>query len=140
VLRLRDALAGGAAATPPKDTLLPGGSAPPAAFEAALHAPAPTAVAGALKRVGGEAWRVPLARWAATGDLTELERDLERRRIADAAALLSSGDPLTIDVPLAFTAAKLAEAKNLRLMGEAGARGISSDVVRREMLWPGVRA
>ena len=139
-LRLRDALAGGAAAAPPEDTLLPGGSAPPAAFEAAVHAPAPTAVAGALARVGGEAWRAPLARWAATGDLTALERELERRRIADAAALFASGDPLAIDVPLAFTAAKLAEARNLRLLGEAAVRGIPSDVVRRELLWPGVRA
>ena len=69
-----------------------------------------------------------------------LERELERRRIADAAALFASGDPLAIDVPLAFTAAKLAEARNLRLLGEAAVRGIPSDLVRRELLWPGVRA
>ena len=139
-LRLRDALADGAIAAPPEDALLPGGSAPPAAFGPALHAPAPTAVAGTLARVGGEAWRAALSRWAATGDLTMLERELERRRIADAAALFASGDPLAIDVPLAFTAAKLAEARNLRLLGEAAVRGIPSDVVRHELLWPGVRA
>jgi vacuolar-type H+-ATPase subunit C/Vma6 len=141
-LRLRDALAAGAgaAAAPPEDTLLPGGSAPPAAFDAAVHTPAPTAVVGALARVGGEAWHPPLARWAASGDLTTLERELERSRIADAAALFANGDPLAIDVPLAFTAAKLAEARNLRLLGEAGVRGIPSDVVRHELLWPGGRA
>ena len=137
-LRLRDALAGGAAAASPEDRLLPGGSALPAAFEAAVHAPAPTAVVGALATVGGEAWRAPLTRWAAAGDLTALERELERRRIADAAALFANGDPLAIDVPLAFTAAKLAEARNLRLLGEAGVRGIPADVVRHELLWPGV--
>ena len=139
-LRLRDALAGGAAAAPPEDTLLPGGSVPPAGFEAAVHASAPNAVVGALGRVGREAWRAPLARWATTGDLTALERELERRRIADATALFAAGDPLSIDVPLAFTAAKLAEARNLRLLGEAGFRRIASDVVRRELLLPGVRA
>jgi V/A-type H+-transporting ATPase subunit C len=140
-LRLRDAVGGGAAAPPsPEDALLPGGSAPPAAFEAAVQVPAPNAVAGALGPVGREAWRAPLARWAATGDLTALERELERGRIADATALFAAGDPLAIDVPLAFMAAKLAEARNLRLLGEAGVRRIAPDVVRRELLWPGVRA
>jgi vacuolar-type H+-ATPase subunit C/Vma6 len=87
----------------------------------------------------GEAWRPPLARWAATGDLTALERELERRRIADAGALFANGDPLAIDVPLAFMASKQTEARNLRLLGEASVRGIHPDDVRRELLWPGVR-
>jgi V/A-type H+-transporting ATPase subunit C len=139
-LRLRDALAGGAAAPTPQDALLPGGSAPPTAFEAAVHVSAPNAVAGTLARVGREAWRAPLARWAATGDITALERELERQRIADATRLFATGDPLAIDVPLAFMAAKLAEARNLRLLGEADVRRIAPDVVRRELLWPGVRA
>jgi V/A-type H+/Na+-transporting ATPase subunit C len=138
-LRLRDALASRAAGGPPQDTLLPGGSIPPAAFAPAVHAPAPAAAVGALGRVGGEAWRPPLARWAATGDLTALERELERRRIADAAALFAKGDPLAIDVPLAFMASKQTEARNLRLLGEASVRGIHPDDVRRELLWPGVR-
>ena len=139
-LRLRDALARGAADPPPPDALLPGGAAPPAAFEATVHAPAANAVAAALGHVGRPAWRAPLARWAATGDLTALERELERLRIADAMALFGAGDPLAIDVPLAFMAAKLAEARNLRLLGEADVRRIAPDVVRRELLWPGVRA
>jgi vacuolar-type H+-ATPase subunit C/Vma6 len=139
-LRLRDALARGAADPPPPDALLPGGSAPPAAFEAAVHAPAPSAVAAALAAVGRPAWRASLARWAATGDLTALEREFERRRIADAMALFGAGDPLAIDVPLAFMAAKLAEARNLRLLAEADVRRIAPDVVRRELLWPGVLA
>ena len=42
-------------------------------------------------------------------------------------------------MPLAFVAAKRTEARNLRLLGEASARGIHSDVVRRELLWPEVR-
>ena len=137
-LRLRDATAAGAA-RPSGDTLLPGGSIAPARFEAALRAPAPVAVAGTLGRAGGETWRPPLARWAATGDLTALERELERRRVADTTALFTRGDPLTIDVPLAFVAAQRTEARNLRLLGEASARGIHSDVVRRELDWPELR-
>jgi hypothetical protein len=46
------------------------------------------------------------------------------------------GDPLTLDVPIGFTAAKRTEAGNLRLLGEASARGIHPEVVRRELLWP----
>ena len=45
-----------------------------------------------------------------------------------------------IDVPLAFTAAKQTEARNLRLLGEASARGIHAEIVRRELLWPEARA
>ncbi len=138
-LRLRDARAHGAADPTPPDALLPGGSAPPAVFEAAVDAPVPNAVAAALGPVGRPAWRTPLARWAASGDLTALERELERLRIKDAMALFAAGDPLAIDVPLAFMAAKLAEARNLRLLGEADVRRIAPDVVRRELLWPGVR-
>ena len=94
-LRLRDALASGAA-PPAEDTLLPGGSIAPARFEAAVRAPVPASVAGTLGRIDGETWRPPLARWAATGDLSALERELERRRIADTTMLFTRGDPLTI--------------------------------------------
>jgi V/A-type H+/Na+-transporting ATPase subunit C len=137
-LRLRDALASGAA-QPAEDTLLPGGSIAPARFEAAVRAPVPASVAGTLGPIVGETWRPPLARWAATGDLSALERELERRRIADTTMLFTSGDPLTIDVPLAFAAAQRTEARNLRLLGEAAVRGIHPDVVRRELIWPEVR-
>jgi vacuolar-type H+-ATPase subunit C/Vma6 len=126
-LRLRDA--GGAPA--PQDALLPGGSVAPADFESALHAPA-----AALGALAGGSWRAPLQRWAAGGDLLALERELERRRLGDKLALFIDGDPLGVDVPLAFTAAKRIEARNLRLLGEASARGIHPDTVRRELLWP----
>ncbi|MGH2780090.1 MAG: hypothetical protein ACRDLA_01495, partial [Thermoleophilaceae bacterium] len=60
--------------------------------------------------------------------------------IVDAAALFRMGDPLTLDVPIAFAAAKQSEARNLRLLGEASARGIHPEVVRRELLWPEAHA
>jgi V/A-type H+/Na+-transporting ATPase subunit C len=135
-LRLRDALASGAEAdTPPAATRLPGGSVPPAAFKDALSARTAAAVVGHLGRVVGARWRAPLERWAAGGDLTALERELERRRFEDATALFVAGDPLAIDVPIAFAAEKRAEARNLRLLGQASARAIDPEIVRVELLW-----
>jgi vacuolar-type H+-ATPase subunit C/Vma6 len=140
-LRLRDALASGAETEPPPSaTRLPGGAVPLAAFEAVLSAPAPAAIVNQVARLGESRWQPPLQRWAASGDLTALERELERRRIADAARLFVTGDPLAIDVPVAFTAAKQTEARNLRLLGEASARGIDAELVRRELLWPEARS
>jgi V/A-type H+-transporting ATPase subunit C len=136
-LRLQDALAAGAETEPPPSaTRLPGGSIPVAAFEVALRAPARIAVVRDLGRLRDGTWLPPLRRWAASGDLPALERELERRRIADASALFVGGDPLAIDVPIAFAAAKQTEARNLRLLGEAAARGIDPEIVRRELVWP----
>ena len=140
-LRLRDVRTSGVAVdVAPEGALLPGGSVALARFAAAVRAPAPAAVIGSLPRIAGSGWQAPLERWASSGDLAALERDLERRRIADAAALFRMGDPLTLDVPIGFTAAKRTEARNLRLLGEASARGIHPEVVRRELLWPEARA
>ncbi|HEY6888160.1 MAG TPA: V-type ATPase subunit, partial [Solirubrobacter sp.] len=111
--------------------LLGGGSVPLERFGATLHIPAPASVAAAL---GERSWHAPLQQWATSGDLVELERELQRRRFEAAAALFLAGDPLSIDVPIAFTAAKRSEARNLRLLGEASARGIHPDTVRRELL------
>jgi vacuolar-type H+-ATPase subunit C/Vma6 len=137
-LRLRDALASGAETEPPPSaTRLEGGSIPLAVFERALGAPTSAAVVGGL---ADASWQTPLQRWAASGDLTALERALERRCLADAASLFVTGDPLAIDVPVAFTAAKQIEARNLRLLGEASVRGIDAESVRRELLWSGAQA
>ena len=135
-LRLRDALASGAEAdTPPAATRLPGGSVPLAAFRDALNAPTSNAIVAHLGRAGHARWQTPLERWAASEDLSALERELERRRIADEVALFVTGDPLAIDVPIAFMAAKRTEARNLRLLGEAAARDIDPETIQRELLW-----
>jgi len=140
-LRVRDARASGAAAdVTPERALLPGGSVTLARFAAAVRAPAPAAVVSSLPRSAGSGWHASLERWARSGNLPALERELERRRIADASALFRIGDPLTLDVPIAFTAAKQTEARNLRLLGEANVRGIHPEVVRRELLMPEARA
>jgi V/A-type H+/Na+-transporting ATPase subunit C len=126
-LRLRDAPG-------TEDMLLAGGSIPLARFRTALHAPAPAAVAAALGRLGERSWQAPLQQWATSGDLLGLERELQRQRLEAATALFVAGDPLSIDVPIAFVASKRSEARNLRLLGEASARGIHPDTVRRELL------
>jgi vacuolar-type H+-ATPase subunit C/Vma6 len=87
-------------------------------------------------RLAGGKWRAALDRWTATGDLNALQRGLERAAIADAIALFGTGDPLGIDIPLAFTTAVQVEARNLRLIGEAAVRGIAPEVVRAELIWP----
>jgi len=91
---------------------------------------------GTVGGLGGGIWRAALERWMATGDLRTLHRTFERAAIADATALFVTGDPLGIDVPLAFTTAIQVEARNLRLLGEAAVRGIPPEVVRAELIWP----
>jgi vacuolar-type H+-ATPase subunit C/Vma6 len=139
-LRLRDAIASGAEDTPPQaDTALVGGTIPPAALAMMLHA-VPATIVTAVGRMAGGIWQGALERWMASGDLNALQRAFERRAAADAIALFVIGDPLAIDVPLAFTTATQVEARNLRLIGEAAARGIAPEVVRAELLLPDGRS
>ncbi|WP_291414924.1 V-type ATPase subunit [Actinophytocola sp.] len=136
-LRLRDAIASGAQDTaPPADTALAGGSIPPATLAMVVPAPTRAAIVATVGRLAGGIWQAALDRWMATGDLHALQRAFERAAIADATALFVTGDPLAIDVPLAFTTAIQVEARNLRLLGEAAARGIAPDVVRAELVRP----
>jgi vacuolar-type H+-ATPase subunit C/Vma6 len=136
-LRLRDAIASGAASPPPSaDTALAGGRVPPAVLAKVVSAPTPAAVVATVGGLAGGVWRAALERWATTGDLRTLHRTFERAAIADATALFLTGDPLAIDVPLALTTALQVEARNLRLLGEAAVRGITPDVVRDELIWP----
>jgi vacuolar-type H+-ATPase subunit C/Vma6 len=132
-LRLRDTPAPDAGA---EELLHAGGSVPPPRIRAAAQTAAPAMIAAQLGRHGAGTWRAPLTQWAATGDLLALEHALQRSRIEASVALFVTGDPLSIDVPIAFTAAQRSEAHNLRLLGEAGARGIHVETVRRELLWP----
>lgn len=66
-------------------------------------------------RVAG--WESALAEWASHGDLPTLEAGLQRALTEAAVSLFSTGDVLGFDVPVAFTFAKEAEARNLRLVG-----------------------
>lgn len=139
-LRLRDAIASGAEGTPPPaDTALAGGTIPPAALATMVRA-APATIVAAVGRLAGGIWQGALESWMTTADLNALQRAFERQALADATALFVIGDPLAIDVPLAFTTSAQVEARNLRLLGEAAARGIAAEVVRGELVWPEGRA
>ncbi|HEX5201807.1 V-type ATPase subunit [Paractinoplanes rhizophilus] len=136
-LRLRDAIASGAQGTVrPAETVLAGGTLPPPVLAMIVSAAAPASIVATVGRLAGGKWRAALDRWTATGDLNALQRGLERAAIADAIALFGTGDPLGIDIPLAFTTAVQVEARNLRLIGEAAVRGIAPEVVRAELIWP----
>ncbi len=140
-LRLRAAIASGAQGTVPvADVALAGGSVPPAVLAAVASAETPATVVATVGRLAGGIWAAALERWAATGDLHALQRTLERAATADAMALFLTGDPLGIDIPLAFTTAVQVEVRNLRLLGEAVVRGIPPAVVRAELIWPGAIA
>jgi len=131
-LRLRNALELGEVTELALDReLLPGGRVSADLLETAVRGPAP---ASDLAELGGETWRAPLARWATTGDLVVLERALERQWVTDALALFAQGDPLSIDIPLAFSVAKQTEARNLRLLAEGAVRRSDPDRVRQELL------
>jgi V/A-type H+/Na+-transporting ATPase subunit C len=135
-LRLRDAIASGAQGTPPPpETLLTGGSVPVTQLAPLVQTPAPSTIVSALGDCWTGTWRPALEHWESTGDLNALQRTLERGAIADATSLFVHGDPLAVDVPLAFSTAKKVEARNLRLLGEASARGMSQESVRAEMVW-----
>lgn len=116
--------------------VLPGGSVRVAALERALRLPAREGVAAELAALGRESWGGPLARWAASGDVALLERELERAWASDALRLFVAGDPLAIDVPLAFSVAKQTEARNLRLLAEAAVRRRDPQGVRAGLVLP----
>jgi vacuolar-type H+-ATPase subunit C/Vma6 len=132
-LRLRDTPAPDAGA---EELLHAGGSVPPPRILAAAQTAAPATIAAQLGRHGAGSWGAPLTQWAATGNLLALEHELQHSRIEASDAMFVAGDQLSIDVPIAFTAAQRSEARNLRLLGEASARGIPVETVRRELLWP----
>ncbi|HEU5299519.1 MAG TPA: V-type ATPase subunit [bacterium] len=69
----------------------------------------------------------------AAEDLTAFERDLDLAMVRGQAALYL-GDPLGIDIVIAYLALKHNEVKNLRLIARSKQLGIPRDRVRREMV------
>jgi V/A-type H+-transporting ATPase subunit C len=146
VLRLRTALQldelAALPAAPEAGRFLPGGRIGEGALDEALHMPArPDAVArlaGAARRPD---WQAPLERYASTddvdaNDLPHLQRELEATRVRWALRLFLSGDPLGIDIPIAYTVAKENEARNLRLITEGADADEPVETVRARLLVP----
>ena len=95
------------------------------ALEAALRQPTRAeSVAKLIEAARREDWRAPLERIAAGGDLPTLQRELEASRVRWAIGLFLRGDPLGVDVPIAFTVAQVNEVRNLRLLGECCRRSV----------------
>lgn len=142
VLRLRSALDRDELAElpPPPEPgrFLAGGTIAEAALDAALRQPTRTDAAARLATEARRAdWRAPLEQFAAGGDLPLLQRELELRRVRWAVGLFLSGDPLGLDVPVAYATAKENEVRNLRLLVEETRRPASAAEVRMRLMLPG---
>ena len=93
-----------------------------AALDSALRLPTRVNAAAELAAASRRPrWRAPLERFAAGDDLAGLQRAFEADRVRWAVGLFLGGDPLGVDVPIAYTVALENEARNLRLVGEAAA-------------------
>ena len=116
---------------------LVGGRIAEEALEDALRQPTrPEAVAKLVAAARRDDWRVPLQRIASGGDLPTLQRELEVSRVRWAVGLFLRGDPLSFDVPIAFTVAKENEARNLRLVGEGVAGDMPAAALRAQLIVP----
>ena len=116
---------------------LVGGRIAEEALEDALRQPTrPEAVAKLVAAARRDDWRVPLQRIASGGDLPTLQRELEVSRVRWAVGLFLRGDPLSFDVPIAFTVAHENEARNLRLVGEGVAGDMPTAALRAQLIVP----
>lgn len=141
VLRLRFALQlDELTALPPAPgagRFLVGGTIPEDALEDALRQPTrPEAVEKLVEAARRADWRAPLRRIASGGDLPTLQRELESSRVRWAVGLFLRGDPLGFDVPIAYTVAKENEVRNLRMLGEGAAGGLSVATLRAQLIVP----
>jgi V/A-type H+/Na+-transporting ATPase subunit C len=123
---------------PSSGRFLAGGRIAEAALESALRQPtraeAVTKLVDAARR---EDWRAPLQRIASGGDLPTLQRELEVSRVRWAVGLFLRGDPLSFDVPIAFTVAQENEVRNLRLLAEGVSGGLPVAALRSQLIVPG---
>jgi V/A-type H+/Na+-transporting ATPase subunit C len=140
VLRLRAALrAEELTELPPPvpDRFLRGGRIGENALEEALHLPAPPDMVATLADAAHRPdWRRPLERYPAGGDLPLLQRQLEDARVRWALRLFLAGDPLGVDVAIAYTVGNENEARNLRIVAESAAGGEPAEAVRARLLIP----
>ena len=141
VLRLRFALQldelSELPAPPRPGRFLPGGRIAAETLEVALRQPTRAeAVSKLTAATRYEDWRAPLQRIATGGDLPTLQRDLEVSRVRWAVSLFLRGDPLGLDVPIAFTVAKENEVRNLRLIGEGTDGELPAAAVRAQLIIP----
>ncbi len=115
--------------------LMPGGALRPATLLAATERAAPDNALLALQcDPAGRRWLAPVRRWVGNGDLLALQDAFEAALTADALARFERDDPLGAGIPLAFCAAKGLEARNLRVLGDAGAHHLDPAVTRARLM------
>ncbi len=73
-------------------------------------------------------WDTALGRWAGEGDPTQLAEDMARV-LTESAVRMFAADPLDSSVPTAFTFAKEAEARNVRLIARGVIHGLHPDEI-----------
>jgi V/A-type H+/Na+-transporting ATPase subunit C len=123
---------------PAPGRFLTGGAIAEQVLESALRLPTRANAAAELAAASRRPrWRAPLERFAAGDDLAGLQRAFEADRARWAVGLFLGGDPLGLDVPIAYAVAVENEARNLRLVGEAAAAREPAGAVRPLLLLPG---
>jgi len=138
-LRLREALVRGELAELSADdrrrAVIGGGTLMPATLLAATEPGAPENALAALARdPAGVPWVEPVHRWVDDGDLAAAQDAFEHALVTDAVARFTRDDPLGAGIPVAFAAAKELEARNLRVLGDAGAHHTDPAVARTRLL------
>lgn len=112
---------------------LPGGTVDLEVWEEIADTESQEAVAElAGRRSPIRGWDHALSAWVADSDLSGLSDRLRRAITANAVSGFVQGDPLGFDIPVAFTFAKEAEVRNLRLIARGFAHGLPmTDVEER---------
>lgn len=114
--------------------LLPAGRLRADVLTAAAAAADPPAAADLLLADVPAAWRPGVDRWARDGGLVDLSDALDEAVTRSAVAGFTFGDPLGIDVPVAFTWAAENEARNLRIIATALEAGIPAPLIEDELI------
>ena len=83
-----------------------------------------------------QGWGGPLSDWSESGDLAALHAALEDERLRTQLRALRGGDPLGAAPVLHYVLAHQAQARNLRLLGQAAAGTVSHDQARRQLVTP----
>lgn len=108
--------------TPIAPHLLPAGTLPASLLESLWRQETREGILTELSGRLAQPWIHPVRHWASGGSLVTLSEDLQ-------AAWLRSGigrwrgDPLSLDLPVAYLFSVLTETRNLRVMAIAGAQG-----------------
>jgi V/A-type H+/Na+-transporting ATPase subunit C len=116
------------------DRYLPGGIIPLHRLDALVDVDDAAAVVTLLTTEVPSWWLEALGDWVAGGDLVTLTVDLDAASTRRAVRRFWSGDPLGIDVPVAYIAAKENEVRNLRFVGRGLVHGLLPEEIEQGLV------